>query len=465
MTEPSFKDSDLVSPLLSADDNTAATEEGGDNTTDPLHSSEGSRLSRRSSLSSALLDKAYNHAVALASTQGYSDAIDDAFDSLDTDKTGKLDRIEIQAFIQAAATNTKLDVQVGEEVIEAAVDALIHDAGGSDDDFITRRQFHDIFNRHPDMLCCFEDADASIRRRDSARKLIMNDEGVVDEDDEQVWFNSMASRWKNKWSMVLWMTIYVAVNILLFFLWANHYYHREEATNLYGNCIVVARGSAHALNFNAFLALIMVCKHFITGLRKTPLRFIMPFDSLHQLHIVVGVVFFILANVHALAHICNAHRFAKADREEIYDLFEEKLNPPDDYSGRWLYMLFHTRPGITGIIMLVCLYVAYLFVVNRQKHFNRFWYSHHLLLVMLIAMVVHGTQNLLQHFETLYWLIGPLVLYFLPRIWRETPLSRLKVEKVDIKKGDVVQLRLEKPKLFQHFVSAGMYGLVSLSKY
>ena len=84
---------------------------------------------------------------------------------------------------------------------------------------------------------------------------------------------------------------------------------------------------------------------------------------------------------------------------------------------------------------------------------------------MLIAMLVYGTQNLLQHFETLYWLIGPLILYFLPRIWRETPLSRLKVEKVDIKKGDVVQLRLEKPKSFQHFVSAGMYGLVSLSKY
>lgn len=101
----------------------------------------------------------------MASSKGYDDAIDDASDALDTAKTGKLERIEIQAFIQAAAANTKLNVQVGGEVIETAVDALIHDAGGSDDDdFITRRQFRDIFNRHPDMLIVFEDGDLSIKR-------------------------------------------------------------------------------------------------------------------------------------------------------------------------------------------------------------------------------------------------------------------------------------------------------------
>ena len=77
-------------------------------------------------------------------------------------------------------------------------------------------------------------------------------------------------------------------------------------------------------------------------------------------------------------------------------------------------------------------------------------------------MCIHGTGNLLEPFESVYWMIGPLVLYFIPRFWRESPLSKLEVKKMAIKEGDVVQLRLEKPKYYNHYVSAGMYGIINI---
>ena len=106
--------------------------------------------------------------------------------------------------------------------------------------------------------------------------------------------------------------------------------------------------------------------------------------------------------------------------------------------------------------------VAYSFAFNRRNHFNRFWYTHHLLLVMLIALCIHGTGNLLEHYQSLYWIIPPLTLYILPRIWRETPLSKTVIDNVKIKPGKVVQLRLKKPEYYNRYVRSGMYSFVNV---
>ena len=160
MAEPS---KELLSPLLSSEDDEEATFSTG------LGSSGGSSNSK---IPNALLENAYNIVLKTEATSGYEDAIDDAFHTLDVENTGKLERADITAFIKTAATHTKLDAQYGESVIEAAVDALIHDAGGLEDSLITKDQFHDIFERHPDMLVAFEDPNASYKRRESASKIM-----------------------------------------------------------------------------------------------------------------------------------------------------------------------------------------------------------------------------------------------------------------------------------------------------
>ena len=343
--------------------------------------------------------------------------------------------------------------------------------GGEKDDgeelLITRSQFHDIFTRHPDMLSVFMDEETSLSRQESARSHMSReyeDDMTIEEkmeEDEQIWVHEVRTHWNNKWVALLWILLYIAANVAAFTVKAVKYANNEEAQAVFGNCIVVARGCAACLNLNACLVLLAMCKHFLTLTRKTRLRFVFPFDAIQEAHIMIGIVFALFAASHTAAHICDFHRFAYADEDDIYALFGDKLVPPEDPAGRWAYML-GTRAGITGIIMVFCLVVAYSFAFNRRKKFNRFWYTHHLLLVMIICMCIHGTQNLLEPYQSLYWVIGPLALYAVPRIWRETPLSSLDVVRMEVKKGDVVQLRLKKPKYYNGYVKAGMYGVLNV---
>lgn len=418
----------------------------------------------------ACASEAYNRIISTAQAQGVQTAIDEAFDALDVTETGNLNRHDIVLFMRAAAGHTKLDKHdVNGSVVEAAVDALIHDAGGGDGEsiIISRSQFRDIFERHPDMMSAFEDLEAAQNRRKNAIQIMTKggdgeagaEEEDEDEENEQVWMHEAVTHWKNKWITALWIAIYIAGNAFMFAYKATEYARHEEAQAVFGNCIIVARGCAHCLNLNALLVLLAMCKHFLTLMRKTPLRFCFPFDAIQEAHIMIGIVFGLLAASHTAAHICDFHRLGNADSDDIYALFRFDL--PEGYSARWGWAL-STRAGITGIIMVVCLIVSYSFAFNRRKRFNRFWYTHHLLLVMLICLCVHGTQNLLEPYKSLYFVIGPLVLYAIPRIWRETPLSSLEVVKVEVKRGDVVQLRLKKPWYYKGYVEAGMYGVLNV---
>ena len=174
-----------------------------------------------------------------------------------------------------------------------------------------------------------------------------------------------------------------------------------------------------------------MCKHFITLMRKTPLRFVFPFDSIQEAHIMIGCVFAFLAASHTLSHMCDFSPLANADDMDVDALFPTK-DIPESPSARWGWAL-GTRAGITGIIMVVCLIISYSFIFifirwygctkkfpfckkrKAKVDFNLFWYSHHLLLVMLICLCIHGTGNLLEPPKSVYWLIGPLLLYALPR--------------------------------------------------
>ena len=81
---------------------------------------------------------------------------------------------------------------------------------------------------------------------------------------------------------------------------------------------------------------------------------------------------------------------------------------------------------------------------------------------MLIALCVHGTGNFLEPYKSVHWVIGPLALYAMPRISRESPLSSLDIVRMEVKKGDVVQLRLKKPKCYNWLNRAGMYGVLNV---
>ena len=261
----------------------------------------------------------YNLIVTTARTKGYDEAIETAFNKLKRGRAGHLSRFDIVAFFQTAAASTKLAAQEGgNSIIEAAVAALLHDvAGESDRQDITLTQFRDIFERNPTLLSVFEDDVALAKRIDLVSSQITLDYEAFKEDEEESILKKCTmearyqrNKWRNRWIALFWTISYIALILYAFMSKAKVYIDDEKARAVFGVCIVVARGSANALNYNAFLVLLFTCKHFMTILRSTPIRHCFPFNEVQQGHILIGIVFGILALSHTLAHICDIHRLA-----------------------------------------------------------------------------------------------------------------------------------------------------------
>jgi respiratory burst oxidase len=394
---------------------------------------------------------------------GKQAAIDRAFNELDIKKDGKLDRSEINAFMTQAAE--LIGLEVASTVIDDAVDALMDDVGASLTKDISKDQFDDIFQRHPDLLKCFDDeASVSFQKRESLNHKMSIVELQEDEQDNlEVWVHAHA-KWKSEKVALVWTFLYVAANIVAFTYKGIKYAKDDEATQVFGTCIIVARGSAQCLNLNFCLILLPVCRHFLTRLRATKLRFFFPFDAVLESHMYIGVAILIFVVMHVSAHMCDFYRFARADEADILALFGDKLGDiPDGIGERW-GLLLSTVAGITGVLMVLCLLIAYPFILWRHKYFNSFWFTHHLLIVMVIALCFHGTGSLLEPFQSVYWVMVPLTLYLIPRIYRETPLSKCEVMDIAIKEGNVVGLKLARPKSWEKHIRAGMYGFIQVPK-
>ncbi|CAB9514877.1 oxidase homolog protein [Seminavis robusta] len=375
------------------------------------------------------------------------------------------------------------------QFLDAAVDALMQDAVPSDQDppqGLTFDQFSVMFENNPDLYRIFKDklddncnTNAKPTRPEEAttviRTLTPAEQAAQEQENEQTW----KTHWKNHKVKNIWLALYVLATIAAFGTKAYKYaVHRDDATEIMGGCIVVARGAAQCLNLNCALILIPMLRHVMTRLRQTKLRHYVPFDDLERIHILIGVAIAFWTTMHVGAHICDFSRLSNADEDDIMALVGD--NPEmagfaqKDPSGRWIMALFQTRAGVTGILMVLCCLVAYPMtqvrkpkIVRgtqvRKPRFNVFWNTHHLLILMLLLLCIHGTANLLEHYQSVFWVGLPFLLYIGSRIWRETPLSNVHVLDAQLKSGgDVLMLRLQKPVSWNERLRAGMYAFVKV---
>lgn len=247
--------------------------------------------------------------------------LDLAFDEMDVKKNGVLDRSELYMFMEEAAKYVRL--QVEEDVVHDAVDALLQDAHqGKDlqDSVITREQFYEMFQRHPDLLRAFDDEESMSALKDSGISWQLSEEEQIqdEKEKEEVWAHAR-THWRNKYSAIAWALLYFIGNTVAFTYKAILYHRNEEAQAVFGECITVARGAAQALNLNACLILLPICHHFLTWLRGMPLvPLLFPFDASLEVHIGIGIVIALFSTAHCCAHACDFYRFARADEADIY---------------------------------------------------------------------------------------------------------------------------------------------------
>ncbi|KAK5824864.1 hypothetical protein PVK06_019650 [Gossypium arboreum] len=152
------------------------------------------------------------------------------------------------------------------------------------------------------------------------------------------------------------------------FAWKFLQYKNRAAFQVMGYCLCTDIGAAETLKLNMALIILPVCRITLTWLRSTKARSFVPFVENIIFHKTIACRIAIRVLVHAGSHLsCDFIRLTKASPERfalIASDFSHGERPT--YSE----LLIGERPfnGLTG--------------------FNALWYSHHLLGVVYILLVI-----------------------------------------------------------------------------
>lgn len=281
-------------------------------------------------------------------------------------------------------------------------------------------------------------------------------------------------------------TVWLGVNIYLFTDTYLLYRNSDKYHYLYmllKDSICLSRACAMALNFNCALILIPMCRTVNSFVRTKVLKYIHSnprrlINHMKGLHIMCAFTICVLGVIHSLSHLVNVMRFRMN-----YTKVVEELNPNKDSKEDTTLWFFLTEvAGWSGIVMLLVLSTVVLtsFQAVRRKHYEIFWFTHHLSLCFLILVGIHGLggitkwqSNLKEHprrcqsldfktwmnntmnceppkFEpngaqTWKWLIGPFCLYIIDRIIRWYRATRnVTIAKVTLHEGRVIELHMLK---------------------
>jgi NADPH oxidase 2 len=246
----------------------------------------------------------------------------------------------------------------------------------------------------------------------------------------------------------------------------------------------IARTAALVLYVNVAFLLLPVCRNFVSFLRRTPLNDIIPFDKNISFHKVTAWSIVCFTLIHILAHMVNFYRFAMAD---------PAATTTRQRFMSFLSVNFTTGPGITGWIMTACLGIMIFFCREkvRTANYERFWYSHHLFIILFINWQLHGMFCMIkpdrppfcssdtngvfwvrsfffflkiflfsctEYSEQRYWLVGGVIWIF-ERVLREVRSRHVTyISKVIQHPSNVMELQIKKERTTSR---AGQYIFLS----
>ncbi|EAW59353.1 NADPH oxidase 4 [Homo sapiens] len=215
----------------------------------------------------------------------------------------------------------------------------------------------------------------------------------------------MAVSWRswlaNEGVKHLCLFIWLSMNVLLFwktFLLYNqgpeyHYLHQ-----MLGLGLCLSRASASVLNLNCSLILLPMCRTllaYLRGSQKVPSRRTRRLlDKSRTFHITCGVTICIFSGVHVAAHLVNALNFSVNYSEDFVELNAARYRDEDPRK-----LLFTTVPGLTGVCMVVVLFLmitASTYAI-RVSNYDIFWYTHNLFFVFYMLLTLHVSGGLLKY--------------------------------------------------------------------
>uniref|UniRef100_A0A0D9X8J5 FAD-binding FR-type domain-containing protein n=1 Tax=Leersia perrieri TaxID=77586 RepID=A0A0D9X8J5_9ORYZ len=272
--------------------------------------------------------------------------------------------------------------------------------------------------------------------------------------------------WRRAWVVALWVAAMAGL-----FAWKFIQYRRSPAFRVMGYCLPTAKGAAETLKLNMALVLLPVCRNTLTWLRSSWARFFVPFDDTIAFHKIIAMAIALGICMHAGNHLaCDFPRLIKSTQEE-YQLVSNFFGAEKPTYRTLLAGV----EGVTGIVMVLLMIISFTlatrplrkreeraaaarlpFPLGHLAGFNAFWYSHHLLIVVYLLLLVHGWFMFLVskwHQRTTWMYIAvPLVLYVGERTLRafRSKAYAVKILKVCLLPGNVLTITMSKPYGFRY---------------
>ncbi|CAD6245363.1 unnamed protein product [Miscanthus lutarioriparius] len=259
-------------------------------------------------------------------------------------------------------------------------------------------------------------------------------------------------------------------------------YRRSAAFRVMGYCLPTAKGAAETLKLNMALVLLPVCRNTLTWLRSTWARFFVPFDDSIAFHKIIALAIAVGICLHAGNHLaCDFPRLIASGPDEYRLVARFFGRDKPSYRG-----LLAGAEGVTGIVMVTLMAVSFtlatrsfrkreeakaasrgasggrwwrrlpFFPLAHLAGFNAFWYSHHLLIVVYLLLIVHGWFMFLvdKWYQRTTWMYisVPLVLYVGERTLRafRSKAYAVKILKVCLLPGNVLTITMSKPYGFRY---------------
>ncbi|KAL3625270.1 hypothetical protein CASFOL_030724 [Castilleja foliolosa] len=272
--------------------------------------------------------------------------------------------------------------------------------------------------------------------------------------------------WQRGWIILLWVSVMAGL-----FTWKFLEYRQKAAFQIMGYCLTTAKGAAETLKLNMALILLPVCRNILTWIRSTKARLLIPFDDNINFHKIIACAIAIGVTVHAGIHLsCDLPRLVRSSPEEFTLVASDFHGEKPTYTS-----LLTGVVGMTGIGMVVLMMIAFTLAtrsfrrnvlklpppLNRITGFNAFWYSHHLLTLVYVLLLFHGTFLFLVHEwylkSTWMYISVPLLLYVAERSLRSRRSEHyaVKILKVSVLPGGVFSLVMAKPNRFKY--KSGQY--------
>ncbi|ESQ34879.1 hypothetical protein EUTSA_v10006725mg [Eutrema salsugineum] len=272
--------------------------------------------------------------------------------------------------------------------------------------------------------------------------------------------------WQRSWVLLLWFIL-----MAILFVWKFLQYRDKAAFKVMGYCVTTAKGAAETLKLNMALVLLPVCRNTLTWLRSTRARAFVPFDDNINFHKIIACAIVIGILVHAGTHLaCDFPRIINSSPEEFALIASSFNGTKPTFKD-----LMTGAEGITGISMVILTTIAFTLAsthfrrnrvklpapLDRLTGFNAFWYTHHLLVVVYIMLIVHGTFLFFadKWYQKTTWMYisVPLVLYVAERSLRacRSKYYSVKILKVSMLPGEVLSLIMSKPPGFKY--KSGQY--------